>query len=393
MSKTFKNKHLSYSRLSRFEQCPLSFKLHYIDEKKSEPGMALVFGKLIHAVLEELIEEHVEKELIGRLSEKRIFELYRTHCAKEILTDPVIFNEGVEILQSFIKREAVVDHRNILGIEKEFRLKIGDFEILGFIDRVDQVDPETIDIIDYKSNRMLFTRDEVDHSLQMSLYHMAAQQMWPWAKNIRLTFNMLRHGVDMVTFRDEEQLLAARHYVETLGSMTENATEFPARLNANCIYCDHRAQCPAYEKALKAKQEFICTDVKDMEAVAKEREEVARLAKILDSRKKELEKIIKTGLKDSNELILGGVRYAMYNTAKKNYPFEKTLDVLAKTTGFSRESIVETVATIDNKAVEKLIKEVSKLLEKPRVLLLKAELDSVTEKSLSPRFWAKKVQK
>ena len=27
----FTNTHLSYSRLARFEQCPLSFKLHYVD--------------------------------------------------------------------------------------------------------------------------------------------------------------------------------------------------------------------------------------------------------------------------------------------------------------------------------------------------------------------------
>ena len=31
----FKNKHLSYSRLSRFEQCPLRFKLHYIEKKEA----------------------------------------------------------------------------------------------------------------------------------------------------------------------------------------------------------------------------------------------------------------------------------------------------------------------------------------------------------------------
>ena len=32
----YTNEHLSYSRLSRFEQCPLSFKLHYIDKRQAE---------------------------------------------------------------------------------------------------------------------------------------------------------------------------------------------------------------------------------------------------------------------------------------------------------------------------------------------------------------------
>ena len=31
----FKNQHLSYSRLSRFETCPLSYRLHYIEKKQA----------------------------------------------------------------------------------------------------------------------------------------------------------------------------------------------------------------------------------------------------------------------------------------------------------------------------------------------------------------------
>ena len=67
----FKNQHLSYSRLSRFEQCPLSFKLHYIDKKQADPGVPLRFGKAVHAVLENLVREHMEEEREGPLSEDR----------------------------------------------------------------------------------------------------------------------------------------------------------------------------------------------------------------------------------------------------------------------------------------------------------------------------------
>ena len=71
----FKNQHLSYSRLSRFEQCPLSFKLHYIDKKQAEPGVPLRFGKAVHAVLENLVREHMEEEREGPLSADALFAL------------------------------------------------------------------------------------------------------------------------------------------------------------------------------------------------------------------------------------------------------------------------------------------------------------------------------
>ena len=61
---------------------------------------------------------------------------------------------------------------------------------------------------------------------------------------------MLRHGVRLRTVRTPEQLQAALDYVESLGEQTESATEYPPTLNANCGYCDHRTNCPAYAAAL-----------------------------------------------------------------------------------------------------------------------------------------------
>ena len=386
---SFVNEHLSFSRLSRFAQCPASFKLHYVDKHTAEPGVPLKFGKLIHAVLEVLVREHMENELCGLLSTDRAIELYRDGWAKAGLTGLDVFQEGLDIINGFVRDQGELDHRNVLAIEKEFRLPVERFTVLGFIDRVDWVDDETVEVIDYKTNRMLFIRDEVDHSLQMSLYHLAARQLWPWAKKVRLTFHMLRHGVRQTTERTEEQLEAAQAYVETMGAMTEQATEFPARLNSNCVYCDHRQDCPAYAEALKGKRDVVCEDTSDLEAVAREREEVARLAKILYSRKSELDGVIKAHLEDHDELVLGGVRYKMFNTTKLEYPFEPTLRVLEKTTGLSRDELLSRVTAIDKKAVDQLVKEASK--DRAHTRLLKAELENVAAKSFSPRLWAKQV--
>ncbi|MBC7174053.1 MAG: PD-(D/E)XK nuclease family protein, partial [Polyangiaceae bacterium] len=325
----FKNQHLSYSRLTRFEQCPLSYRLHYIEKKQADPGLPLRFGKTIHAVLERLLKEVLDDERSGPLSEERAIELYREAWGAEQLTGMDVFAEGLRILRDFIRDQGVLDHRDVLAVEKEFRLPVGPFTVLGFIDRVDWIDDETVEVIDYKTNHQLFTRDEVDTSLQLSLYHVAAQRLWPWAKKVKLTFWMLRHGVRQETTRTEEQLADALAYVGTLGRQTEVATEYPPRLNANCSYCDHRKDCPAYADALRGKREFLCEDLTDLEAVAREREEVARLAKALYARKGELEEILKAHLKEQDQLVLGGVRYRMLSTTSLDYPLEPTVSLLA----------------------------------------------------------------
>jgi RecB family exonuclease len=387
----FKNQHLSYSRLSRFETCPLSYRLHYIEKKQAEPGLPLRFGKTIHAVLERLIKEVVDDERTGPLSEERAIELYREAWGAEQLTGMDVFAEGLAILRRFIAEQGVVDHRDVLAIEKEFRLPVGPFDVLGFIDRVDWIDDETVEVIDYKTNHQLFTRDEVDTSLQMSLYEVAVRRLWPWAKKVKLTFWMLRHGVRQETTRTEEQLADALAYVETLGRQTETATEYPARLNSNCSYCDHRKQCPAYADALKGKREFIVEDLADLEGVAREREEVARLAKALYARKEELEDILKAQLKERDELVLGGVRYRMFATTSLDYPLEPTLSLLADATGLSRDEVLGKLGAIDKKALDALLKSLGKKLDKPRVSLLKAELEAHADKRMSPRLWAKEV--
>jgi RecB family exonuclease len=387
----FKNQHLSYSRLSRFETCPLSYRLHYIEKQQAEPGLPLRFGKTIHAVLERLIKEVVDDERTGTLSEERAIELYREAWGAEQLTGMDVFAEGLAILRRFIAEQGVVDHRDVLAIEKEFRLPVGPFEVLGFIDRVDWIDDETVEVIDYKTNHQLFTRDEVDTSLQMSLYEVAVRRLWPWATKVKLTFWMLRHGVRQVTTRTEEQLADALAYVETLGRQTETATAYPARLNTNCSYCDHRKQCPAYADALKGKREFIVEDLADLEGVAREREEVARLAKALYARKEELDDILRAQLKERDELVLGGARYRMFATTSLDYPLEPTLSLLADATGLSRDEVLGKLGAIDKKALDALLKSLGKKLDKPRVSLLKAELEAHADKRMSPRLWAKEV--
>lgn len=387
----FTNTHLSFSRLQRFEQCPLSFKLHYIDQRKAAPGVPLRFGKAVHAVLETLVGEAVATRTTGPLSVARAIELWGPEWAKANLVGLELFTQGVAILKQFVRDEGVLDPSTVLATEKEFRLEIGGFSVLGFIDRVNWIDEETVEIVDYKTNHQLFTRDEVDASLQMSLYELAARQLWPWAKKVRLTFWMLRHGLRQTTTRTADELDAAKAYVEAMGKQTETASEYPARVHSGCTYCDHRSECHAYAEVLDGSREVVHDDLADLEQIAVERERVATRVRILQAHKTELEKVIKNHLKNESELVAGGVRYAMFNVASVNHPLESTVRLLSEATQRSPEEITREIAIVDNDALKRLVAGLGDAVPKPRLTLLRAELDAKAEKTFSPRFWAKEV--
>ncbi len=388
---SFSNEYLSYSRLKRYAQCPKSYQLHYIQKAPSAPNASLLFGSLLHAALERVYREILAGKLSGRFPEDRLLAAYKDEWSKSGLTEFALFQEGLSILGAFARQHALVDHTSIVAIEQEFRLSVDRFQVLGYIDRVDMVDDETVAIIDYKSNRTIFTREEVDHGLQLSIYAMAARMLWPWAKKVRLGLYLLRHGILMETTRTEEDLAAAREYIAMLGRETESAKEFPARLNENCVWCDHNAQCPTYHRALLGKVEAVCQDEKDLEAVAREREEVARMAKVLYARKEALEKILKVRLQEVDRLELGGMVYTIGRTTQVSYPTTPTLAVFRELTGKSEDELVPLLLSVEKSKVDALAKDLSKSLAPADARMLKARIEAVAEKAVSPRFNAQRA--
>lgn len=388
---TATNEHLSFSRIKRYAQCPKSYELHYRAKTSAQPNASLVFGKLVHAALERTYRQIVNDQISGRFPVELLVAAYQYEWTRAALTDFAAFEEGLRLLKAYATAHPEVDYASVLAVEQEFRLPVDRFEVLGYIDRVDRIDDETVEVVDYKSNRLLFSREEVDRDLQLSIYAMAARTLWPWAKNIRLSFYMLRHAMRLETSRSREDLDAARQYVAALGHQMETATEFPARLNANCAYCDHQVGCPAFEQALRGEVRVDGIAEQDLETVSRARQELAHTIKILSARKDTLDDVLKAHLKEHDELVLAGVRYAMFGVTKLSFPLRRTIDLVSTMTGISKPDVASRIATIDKTALDELVKTFAKELPRERVALLKAELEAVADKSVSQRLWAKEV--
>jgi hypothetical protein len=90
--------------------------------------------------------------------------------------------------------------------EPAFKLPVdGDkyFTLRGRIDRVDKLDDETVEIIDYKSGSRVAWDSQDRHKkepadlhkeIQPRMYHLAAKHLYPWAKNFLVTFIYFTDG-------------------------------------------------------------------------------------------------------------------------------------------------------------------------------------------------------
>ena len=221
---------------------------------------------------------------------------------------------------------------------------------------------------------------------------MAARQLWPWAKHVELELDMVRHGVAHRTTRGDEAREATREYVLATVAQIEGAKDFPATPHTHCNRCDHRKQCPAYADALAGKREFVCADHGDLVAVSKEREEVARLAKILYGRKEELEGFIRGALEEQAVVEGAGMRYSMGSTSRTEYPLARSVEAIAEIAGMDRGELVARLGVVSKDALEDVLDEVGATLPKARFTLLKATLEAQAKKTFSPRFQAKAVK-
>jgi putative RecB family exonuclease len=383
MSTPFVNQHLSVSRLKLLERCALAFYFQYVSPGERESrGGAPEFGTILHAALERTYQWIVGKEFSGPFPTDELIRAYQEAWQEGKLTGVHTFQEGLHLLRSYARSHPVVNHWDILAIEQEFNINLGGYTVNGFIDRVDRLGPRSIAIVDYKSNRLLFTREELEGDLQMSMYGIVARRLYPWAERISFVFHMLRHDTHQGTERTAQELDDAAGYVIALGTQSETQDrEWLPTLNPLCGYCDHRRRCPAYAQALAGKHEVTAVENwEDWEEIARKRETYAALAKLMYRRKDELDAVIRAKIEQDGEFEAAGSRYRYISGGTSVTYQEEEVVRLFAAYGIPPDQTLRGIRILDPGAVEAFREEVSKTL--PRVLseMLKASLDTMGDR-------------
>jgi RecB family exonuclease len=408
---------VSVSRLKRYEQCPRAFALQYIDKAPRDTDPTFTtrfdldlhegadFGSLIHTTLETIFRWVVQNEFQGSPPEDVITKSYRDAFQASAITGNDTFGEGRDLLRVYFDRHPIVDHLSVLDVEREFRIQREGVTLLGYIDRVDKIDDETIRIVDYKTNRMLFSRDDVDTDLQMSIYGVAAKTLYPWAKRVEYAFDMIRHDIRMTTERDESDLQEASDYVVALTQRIEAKANdplelektFPAVLNGLCHWCGQNDRCSEFQRAMGNDANHDALELPipiKLDDVARERERVAALARIYDNRKKVLDRELKSHLKKSEQpdLLIGGYKYRMINgRATKTYPPKRTLAVFKQVAQMTEEQLRDALFVVSNKGVEGLIKSLE--IDRKAKAMLKTNLEAIADVSRGAPWLDSRVQK
>jgi putative RecB family exonuclease len=234
---------LSYSSISTYETCPRKFRFQYEDRVPGRPSPALSFGDSLHRALHRFHDRPVPvapslPELLDTLEDVWVSEGYSGVAEERLYRD-----HGREVLSRYHADNAMA-YRIPAVLEHRFSVEVEGVTLNGIIDRMDRLPGGGYEIIDYQTNRRLPPKAVVERDLQLSLYHLAAREIWGIEPE-RLTLYYLLPGQRMSTSRSTDDVDALRRRVATVAERIE-AGRFEPVENPLCGWCDYQHLCPVF---------------------------------------------------------------------------------------------------------------------------------------------------
>ncbi len=244
--------YLSKSSVETWKQCKLKFKNRYFDKLQSlnnpSDQQAAMFGTLIHTVLEKYFKSEKKENLI---------ELYKNEYRNSNVESHELFITGMSMISDYAKDSE--SGNKILEMELDFSLFLDNgVPVKGFIDRIDEISPEEIEIIDYKTGySMPLTEKQLAFDLQLAIYTMAIKQLYPQYKRVKASLHYLHYG-KVSTYISNENLESTKAYLsivyDRIVSARDSGEELKPNINSYCSFCDYKATCPAFQETVKSEE-------------------------------------------------------------------------------------------------------------------------------------------
>ncbi|AEO93515.1 gp256 [Bacillus phage G] len=262
---------LSHSRMSAYYNCPLYYKLTYIDKVQldTKGNYHTALGNGIHKVLEDMYSTNnyslkFMENLWEVVCHKGYTEKNGQHVKAILHDEQYDFPNGEEEKNMFFYhgRKLIREyyHKNkhefgvgeIVATELNFKVPVGGGKVVlnGYIDKILRLPNGKLVVCDYKTGKEN-TQEEVDDNYQLTLYAFAVRKLFEEVEG-ELYLHFIKSGNKVKTTRGKEdfdKLLDRVKFVKN-GIETE---QFEPKIGEQCRYCLH--DCPLNGNGLQKDSE------------------------------------------------------------------------------------------------------------------------------------------
>ena len=326
----------SHSKLGTFQQCNQKYKFQYVDRVKveSKDTIETFLGSLVHKTLEKLYKDLKFQKLNTKEELLNFFK----ECWNKEFNDKILivkkdykkenyFEMGIKFISDYYEHYKPFNNLTTLGLETEYRLELDDGNSYHVrMDRLSCDKDGNYYVCDYKTNNQLKPQEELDEDRQLAMYSLWVKNNFNDCKNVKLVWYFLAFDKEMISERNEEQLLNLKLDVQNIIKEIESCNNFPTTVSNLCDWCAYKSLCPAWKHELelenKTEEEF-----KDDDGVklVDEYEFLDSTRKQTESRLEEIkEKLIKFSKQKEMSVIWGSNKKASIKEfTKVNYPEDK----------------------------------------------------------------------
>jgi putative RecB family exonuclease len=245
---------LSPSSFSAFKDCPLAFKLSYLDRLPQPPSAPASKGTLVHRALEHLMLRKPEDRTLPAALE----DLERARA--DFAADPEFtlldldedgwraFHAEAEVLvRKYFELEDPTTVTPI-GLELRLEVTIGTVRLRGVIDRLERTPEGELVITDYKTGSV---PNEYREQQRLSGVHMYAAMVEAalGTRPVRVQLLYLSKPEAIITTPSEASVTGVMRKTGALWSAIGRACakdDFRPRAGFLCNYCAYKPYCPAH---------------------------------------------------------------------------------------------------------------------------------------------------
>ena len=242
---------LSASAIETYKSCPMKYLLQQVWEIRGGPQAVMTFGNVMHTTIREFVQEIRKRRRVPFEEVAAIFEReWRAAGFQDDYQEEEYRKAGIEQLKAFCTSYSSAP-ADVMHQEKAFELPLDpNVVILGRMDQINSLRTRG-----RAPSRSSTTRQAIrsgpkqaDQSLQLSLYAIAAQEVFELEPE-RLVFYNLTTNEAVETTRNAKALKKAKDTVAEVADSIR-AAEFPAKPGFICRYCDYRPICPSHEQLI-----------------------------------------------------------------------------------------------------------------------------------------------
>lgn len=239
---------LSPSKFETYLRCPVKYNLTYLDPRGRRffrSRAEFTFGSVLHRALQKFHEEGGAQVVSQEALVASFQASWRTEGFESDERAEEHRQLGLTLLTAYHEAHREAEPTKTLLTEKQLRLDLGEFVLIGRIDRIDERSNGAIEVIDYKSGRDDVSDDEVREDFSMGCYALLAQAAYP-DRPILTSIVALRSGNKGTAPRTPEEIDAIRQDVIALGceilTMDFEALR-PIFKPRRCPYCEFSPIC------------------------------------------------------------------------------------------------------------------------------------------------------